>query len=183
MLVSNASTAATANAAFPLDEDLDPRGRSRAAAAAVRLGQFKVAWCGPSRRTVETAATLGIDATIDSDLRDCDYGAWSGRTLTEVAAEQPEAVAQWLSDPAMAPPGGESVLALLRRVGRWLDVHRSDTGRGLAITHAAVVRAAIVHAIGAAPESFWRIDVAPLSKTILRGQADRWSLQSAGEQL
>jgi broad specificity phosphatase PhoE len=48
------------------------------------------------------------------------------------------------------------------------------------ITHAAVIRAAIVHAIEATPQSFWRIDVAPLSCTRLSGTNGRWNLVSTG---
>jgi broad specificity phosphatase PhoE len=48
------------------------------------------------------------------------------------------------------------------------------------VTHAAVIRAAIVHAIEATPQSFWRIDVAPLSCTLLSGSESRWNLVSSG---
>jgi broad specificity phosphatase PhoE len=183
VLISHASTAAVARAAFPLDEELDPRGRVRAADAAPRLGRFDAAWCGPSRRTVETAAILGVDAVIDPELRDCDYGAWAGRTLGELEAEQPEALARWLSDPAAAPHGGESLDALLARVGGWLDRHRDDRGTGVAVTHAAVIRAAIVRALGAAPKTFWRVDIAPLSRTMLVANDDRWNVRTAGAEL
>ena len=41
---------------------------------------------------------------------------------------------------------------------------------------AAVVRAAVVHALGAPPLSVFRIDVAPLSLTTLSGGPGRWNL-------
>jgi broad specificity phosphatase PhoE len=50
----------------------------------------------------------------------------------------------------------------------------------VAITHPAVVRAAIVHALGAPPAAFWRIDVAPLSRTDLSGRDGRWNLRGIG---
>jgi hypothetical protein len=43
-----------------------------------------------------------------------------------------------------------------------------------------VIKAAIVHAIKATPESFWRIDIAPLSRTVLSGTADDWRLRALG---
>jgi broad specificity phosphatase PhoE len=38
----------------------------------------------------------------------------------------------------------------------------------------------MIHAIGAPPQSFWRIDIAPLSITHLSGDNNRWNLTSSG---
>ena len=111
-------------------------------------------------------------------LRDCDYGRWTGRALDEVQAEEPEAVAEWLRDPGAAPHGGESVVALIERVAAWLDAQKATPAKIVAVTHASVIRAAIVHAIEAGPRSFWRIDVAPLSLTRLSANNGRWTLAS-----
>jgi len=51
--------------------------------------------------------------------------------------------------------------------------------RIIVVTHATIIRAAIVHAIDATPQSFWRIDIAPLSGTRLSGTQGRWNLVSA----
>jgi broad specificity phosphatase PhoE len=66
------------------------------------------------------------------------------------------------------------------RVRRWLDSLGTRRGRIVAVTHPAVIRAAILIALDAPPKSFWRIDVAPVSRTVmhLRGQA--WTLRSTG---
>jgi broad specificity phosphatase PhoE len=39
--------------------------------------------------------------------------------------------------------------------------------QSIVVTDPAIIRAAIVHAIEATPQSFWRIDIAPLSITRL----------------
>ncbi|WP_436497662.1 histidine phosphatase family protein [Actinokineospora sp. HUAS TT18] len=168
-VVSHAATAATRLAAFPDDEpverpDIDG---SVSADTAVR---------GPESRCAQTAAALGLSAESDDRLRDCDFGRWRGRTLDEVAAAEPDAMALWLTDPAAAPHGGESLLELLDRVGSWLDAP-PEGRRTAAVTHPAVVKAMIVHALGAEPSAFWRIDIAPLSRTILRGGPGRWTLR------
>ena len=93
-------------------------------------------------------------------------------------AEEPDDVAAWLRDPAAAPHGGESLIALIERVATWLDAQAATPGRIVAVTHASVIRAAIVHAMGAAPRCFWRIDVAPLSFTRLSANNGRWTLAS-----
>ncbi len=72
------------------------------------------------------------------------------------------------------------MLALMKRVATWLDAQTATPGVIVAVTHASVIRAAILHAIEAGPRSFWRIDVAPLSLTRLNGEASRWTLASIG---
>ena len=51
-------------------------------------------------------------------------------------------------------------------------------GRVLALTHPAVMRAALIHALGASATAFWRIDVAPLSRLILSRHGGSWRLQA-----
>lgn len=180
-LVCHGATKATADARFSTDEPLAGRGAAAAAAVAgappMRADEV---WCGPARRCVETANALGLTAVSEPALRECDFGRWRGRTLTDVQAAEPDAVGLWLSDPAAAPHGGEPITDLLDRVGSWLDDRRGGALRAIAVTHASVIRAAIIHAINARPESFWRIDVAPLSQTVLRGRGDSWTLRSTG---
>jgi broad specificity phosphatase PhoE len=44
------------------------------------------------------------------------------------------------------------------------------------ITHGGVVKAAVINALGAPIEAFWRIDAAPLSVTELYCHDARWTL-------
>jgi broad specificity phosphatase PhoE len=110
-------------------------------------------------------------------LRDCDYGRWAGASLNDIAEAEPEAVALWLSDPHAAPHGGESIGALIERVAMWMDCEVPQ-GRTLAVTHTAVIRAAVIHALGAPANAFWRIDAAPLSLIELRRNERRWSFHA-----
>jgi len=204
-LVAHASTAATARAVFAGDEGLEPRGAA-AAAAATRLRRVTRTVCSPARAAVETAAALGLAATVDAGLADWDLGEWRGRALDEVAADHPAEVAAWLADPDAVPHGGEPLTALLARVAGWLaevDVVAKPAGSAgaggsaaagvsvagagsaggpavghtVAVTHAAVVRAAVVVTLGAPAAGFWRIDVAPLTATVLRGGPGRWTVR------
>jgi broad specificity phosphatase PhoE len=179
-LLCHASTDAVRRAAFPADELLDERGAAQAAAAAGSLGSFDSAWTSPALRARQTAAALGLSAQDDAALRDCDFGRWAGLRLVDLQAQEPEAVATWIADPAAAPHGGESILDVLRRVGAWLDARREDRGRAIAVTHPAVIRAAVTHVLAAPPSAFWRIDAEPLSVTDLRRNGDRWALRSTG---
>lgn len=179
-LICHASTDAVRKAMFPADEPLDRRDEAVAAELARRLPSVDRCWTSPELRTRQTAEVLKLDATSLSTLRDCDYGAWKGQTFDEVLARDPKAVDAWLHDPAAAPHGGESLLSLMQRIARWLEGEKVKDRRSILVTHATVVRAAIVHAIDATPKSFWRIDVAPLSVTRLSGKDGRWNLMSAG---
>ncbi len=177
ILVRHASTEAVRRGAFPLDESLDRHGAADATAASATIPRVDEAWCGPSRRARQTAEALGLDARVDAALDECDFGRWHGRQLADLHAEDADAVAAWMSDPAAAPHGGESIADLLDRVHAWLAARAGRGGRTLAVTHAGFIRAAIVVALGAPAQAFWRIDIAPLSHTILHERDGRWTVR------
>ena len=132
--------------------------------------------CGPEARARQTAELLGLTAHVDARLADLDCGRWRGSGLDEV---QPDQLTRWLTEPDSAPHGGESIVELIARVRGWLaDVGRTP-GRTVAFTHPAVIRAAILIALDAPPKSFWRIDIAPASRTTLHFRGMVWTLRSA----
>jgi broad specificity phosphatase PhoE len=176
-LLCHGATRATRQAAFPLDEPAEEKGLAAAAGLAGCLPLVARVVVSPARCARQTTAALGLTAVEERAVRDCDWGRWRGRTLDEVIAAEPEAAASWLADPAAAPHGGESVAMLIRRVSCWMDAG-SLSGRVLAVTHPAVVRAAVVHALGAPEQGFWRVDVPPLSLVELNRSAGRWSLRA-----
>jgi broad specificity phosphatase PhoE len=182
ILMSHAPTKAMRTASFPGDEPLDPPVPSmpEARAEIEKLGRINYALIGPEQRAAQTASALQlkVDFTVDSALRDCDYGRWTGRRINDVQAEEPEAIASWITSPEATPHGGESVADLLERVAQWLDDQGRVGARVLAVTHPTVIRAAILHAIEAPARSFWRINVEPLSIIDLRGNKGRWTLRS-----
>jgi len=177
LLVRHAPTHATHAAAFPLDEPLDARGREAAALLADALPARCEALSSPALRCRQTAeaARLGEPA-IEPELRECDFGAWAGRTLADVHAAEPDAAAAWMLDGDACPHGGESLAALAERVAGWLGRQAAADGCTVAITHGGVVKAALVHALGAPLEAFWRIDVAPLAITELHAHDGRWTV-------
>jgi broad specificity phosphatase PhoE len=180
IVICHASTAAIRGSCFPDNEPLDEHGKVSATALAGRLPNADRWLTAPELRARQTAEALGFDAAVEPALRDCDYAAWRGQSFDEVHRSEPEAVATWLRDPEATPHGGESIFSLTRRVGDWLLREQAHQQRSIVVTHSAIVRAAIVHAIGAPPQSFWRIDIAPLSITRLSGDNNRWNLTSSG---
>jgi broad specificity phosphatase PhoE len=177
-MICHASTAAVRAALFPADEPLEPLGQAQAAALPSHFGRVDVAWTGPSLRARQTAAALRLDAAVEPALRDIDLGRWAGHSLAEIEAAEPDAVRAWTREAGAAPHGGESIVALLARVAPWLDARARDDRRAVAVTHAAVMRAALVLAIDAKPLSFWRVDIAPLCRVELRAASGVWRLRS-----
>ena len=177
-LLRHGATAATRRASFPADEPLEPAALARARSLSPRIGRHDAVWSSTARCALETSEALGLVPTIVPELDDADAGAWRGRTLEDVGRTDPDALAAWMRDEAVAPPGGESLIDVLARVGRWLEEQAADGHKTLAVTHAVVIRAAVVHALMAPPAAAWRIDVAPLSRTVLHARHRRWTVRA-----
>lgn len=173
-LLAHGMTAAMSAGRFPTDEPLSDLGL-RQIDALGELRPFDRVLAGPETRTRQTAQHLGRLPLIEPALADLDYGRWRGLTLDAI---DPDDLRHWMTDPFSAGHGGESVAALLTRTDDWLRYSSRTPGRTLAITHPAVVRAAIVSVLDAPPESFWRIDITPASRTVLNFCARGWVLRT-----
>lgn len=174
-LVSHAMTDAMTAGRFPADEPLNDTGRRLVeAVAALEVAADTGQLTGPERRARQTAQLLGLQAATEPRLADLDCGRWRGEALANIGPAELEA---WLTEPSHAPHGGESIADLIARVSGWLDSLTGDTLPTVAVTHPAVIRAAILLALDAPPKSFWRIDVAPLSRTVMHFRGGRWTLR------
>jgi broad specificity phosphatase PhoE len=172
LVVAHAATSATRALVFGDSGEL-PSSEIR------RLSGRIAYWVrGPEEACEATAARLGGTAEAIGDLRECDFGAWAGRALINIASEDPSGLDAWLRDPYAAPHGGESLAQLISRVGRVLDDHHWVDGRSVAVVTALVARALLVHALGAAPEVIFRIDIAPLGRALISRSQQTWRLIS-----
>ncbi|MFJ8862329.1 histidine phosphatase family protein [Streptomyces sp. NPDC102451] len=174
--ISPAMSSSLRGARFDDGASIDADGEARAHAAAGSLPAAARVVISPSVRCRETATALGLRGAEAAELPGLDVGRWRGLSLAEVGAEEPEAVARWLADPACAPHGGESAEELLARVAQWLDASLETEGRTLAVVEPEVVRAAVTYVLGAPPAAFWRLDVPPLTATTISGRSGRWNL-------
>jgi broad specificity phosphatase PhoE len=178
-LISHAPTAATRLSAFPADESLEEPTLAKLTTLNWQPPRAHQILTAPELRTQQTAKALNLIATPTNELRDIAYGIWQGRSLADVHTEDPEAITQWLNDPISTPHKGESITTLITRVQSWLTTLTvEDANHTVAITHPAVIRAAILHTLDAPPQSFWRIDIAPLTLTDLRHNGRTWTLRS-----
>jgi broad specificity phosphatase PhoE len=182
-LICHAATAATRSAGFPADEPLlEGQGEAvkRIRAALPHAHAFL---SGSELRTRETAAMLTGDFAIDPIFRDLDCGRWRGKGLAEIQEREPESLMAWVTDIEAVPHGGESIASCIRRIADRLAGQMSAGGHSVIVTHAAVIRAAILSVLDAPRESFWKLDVQPLAVAEITSDGRRWALRSFGNLL
>ncbi len=175
-MICSAATAKTA--AFGSDLPIDERAARKLAKLADQIPRADRLFIGPSKAAGQMATAFGLAGEVLQKLRDCDYGRWTGWTLSELAAHDPEGLSSWRERPSANPHGGESLADFMARVAAWLETAGEAEGHTMAIAPAAVIRAVIVHAIEGPPESFWHIDIEPLSQTLLTRSEGQWRLRA-----
>ncbi|MFI6495605.1 histidine phosphatase family protein [Streptomyces sp. NPDC050564] len=159
------------------DAPVSERSVRRAGAGGPALPVHTMAVRARSNRCAQTADAFGLTAAVEPALRDLDLGTWCGRTVDDVAAADPDGFSAWLTDPDAAPHEGESVRQLCRRTADWLDHVAPDMGHVVAITEAAVVRAALIHALALPARAFWHLAVPPLLPVSLTWRGGHWDVR------
>jgi broad specificity phosphatase PhoE len=149
-----------------LDEPMTARGASQVHAVAERLAAppFDRVASSPLGRCLAFARAYAGERQLPLDvlasMREMYFGAWEGLTPGEAALRDPETHRLFRGTAGrVAPPDGESVPALRRRVGdgwsEWLADARG--GHRLLVTHAGVMRALLMELAGLDPAHAYRI--------------------------
>jgi probable phosphoglycerate mutase len=164
------------------DPALSAAGREQAervGAALARRGTVRAIVSSPLARTRETAgivaARLGLDVTVEEGLRETDFGAWEGLTFGEVRERHPDDLTAWLADPEARPTGGgESFAATAERVAAARDrLIAAYAGRTvLLVTHVTPIKTLVRLALGAPPESLFRMELSAASLSAIAYYAD-----------
>lgn len=181
-MICSGATAATRQGAFPADEPLEPRSQTLAKTMRGTLRRADRLWTAPALRARQTGEALALPqhASVEPLLSDQDHGRWTGKRFEDVQAEYPDAIAAWLWDPDAAPHGGESLADVARRASKTMDRLIAERGHTIVVTHASVIRTAILHVLGAPLTASWKIDIEPLSITDFRSDGRRWVLRACG---
>lgn len=162
------------------DVPLTARGRTQARAAGRRVAALRIPVAAvvtsPLVRCVQTAEALGTGASIvvDHDLVECDFGAWQGKTFVEVQQEWPAEMDGWLASTEVAPPGGESFVAVAARVRRAVARLR-ETYLGqvvVVVSHVAPIKILLRDALGAGDAFLHRMYLDPAGLSIVDLYAD-----------
>lgn len=135
-------------------------------------------YCAPEPACRETAAGTGVEPVVLGDLRGPEFGSWHGLALPQVIERDPPGLQSWLSDPAAAPHGGESLAVHLARIGALLDTGEWPARGATVIAPATTVRAACVHALGAPAQSLLHLDVVAGATARISRTRGVWRLQS-----
>ena len=161
-----------------IDLSLNPLGRKEAQA----LGDFladeslDLVISSPMQRARETAriAMGGRDVPLrlEESFVEIDIGAWEGREYAAVRSQDPDFFANWLQDPYVRIPGGESFVDVCERVKPGVEaLWRAQAQRILISGHATVNRAILAVLMGIAPEAARRFRVRNASLARLSIQA------------
>ncbi|WP_346179760.1 bifunctional RNase H/acid phosphatase [Streptomyces osmaniensis] len=164
------------------DPSLSDVGREQAervGAALARRGTVQAVVASPLTRTRETAgivaAHLGLDVTVDDGLRETDFGAWEGLTFGEVRERYADDLGAWLADPEARPTGdGESFAATATRIAATRDkLVAAYAGRTvLLVSHVTPIKTFVRLALGAPPESLFRMELSAASLSAVAYYAD-----------
>ena len=155
---------------------LTPRGEAQArllAATIARLLAPSAIYSSPLRRAHATAsaigAALGIEVTPEEALREQDFGAWENLTRAEVLARDPAGLAAWEAGEEVAPAGGETPQAVMRRVVACADALAArHPGATLVLaSHVGPIKALICAALGLPPAGAFRMWLDPASYSVV----------------
>ncbi|GEC09209.1 bifunctional RNase H/acid phosphatase [Streptomyces spinoverrucosus] len=163
----------------PALSDIGREQAERVAVALARRGTIQAVVASPLARTRETAgivaARLGLEVGIDDGLRETDFGAWEGLTFAEVHQRYPDDLSAWLASPDAEPTGGgESFAATATRIAATRDkLIAAYAGRTvLLVTHVTPIKTLVRLALGAPPESLFRMELAAASLSVVAYYAD-----------
>ena len=172
------------------DAPLDELGHRQADAAAAalasgRFGEVVAVVSSPLLRAVQTAEALGLPVLTDDRLVELDYGIYEGTPVAELPAAT---WATWQSDLDFAPPDGESLAQLGRRVREACAEWGTGIGSGgtvVLVSHVSPVKAAMAWALGVGDGVSWRshVDNASITRVQMRGDRPVLSLFNATDHL
>ena len=161
---------------------LDETGAAQAARAGERLTGVPLAAIvtSPLERCRQTAKALAaahpapIRVTTERGITECDYGAWQGRPLKELAKEKLWALVQ--SQPSAAVfPEGESMSAMqaravaaVRRIDAAVEAEHGPGAVWAAVSHGDIIKSVLADALGMHLDLFQRLHVDPASVSAIR---------------
>ncbi|MEU2477962.1 bifunctional RNase H/acid phosphatase [[Kitasatospora] papulosa] len=164
------------------DPELSATGRRQAACAAEAFaarGTVQEIVSSPLRRCRETAEAvagrLGLEVRVEDGLRETDFGLWEGLTFAEVRERHGADLTAWLASPDVAPTGGgESFAEVAERVSAARDrlIARYAGRTVLLVTHVTPIKTLVRLALGAPPESLYRMELSPASVSTVAYYAD-----------
>ena len=156
------------------DVHLSPEGMEQADALADRLSGLKLdaLYASPILRCQETAAKIaaphGLAVQTADAITELDFGNWQGATLTDLEEQDRWKWFNAFRSGARAS-GGELFLETQLRIVRFLLElkDRHEGGTVAVVSHADVIRAALLHFLGMPMDHFLRMEISPASASVV----------------
>jgi len=160
------------------DDPLSEHGQIQAAQLAEALGVFPIAavYSSPMQRTYATALRiaerLGMEVQKCDALRECGFGVWEGLSRAEILAlnsEDARYFYEWERDATLAPPGGESLVALQQRTCAGVEqlvLAHPDQSMVL-VSHVGPIKALLCTAMGVSISVSPRIFLDPATISVV----------------
>lgn len=149
-----------------LDDPLSEKGWQQMRAAVGEHCPWDLIVTSPLRRchafAEELAQRHGLPLQTEPRLREIGFGAWEGKTATELLAQDDKLLAHFWSDPLHhTPPGAEPLEQFRERVvAAWNELLAQHAGKHLLIVgHAGQIRMVIRHVLDMPLERLFRIQV------------------------
>ncbi|WP_280300736.1 bifunctional RNase H/acid phosphatase [Nocardia neocaledoniensis] len=141
-------------------------GREQAERAAKMLaakGDIAAVVTSPLQRARATAeaaaAALDVPLRVLDGLIETDFGDWEGLTFAEAAQRDPQLHTDWLGDPSMPAPGGESFDQVRERVESVRrDLVALYPGQNIVVvSHVTPIKTLLQLALGVGPSLLYRL--------------------------
>jgi broad specificity phosphatase PhoE len=133
-----------------------------------------------TRRTAEAimaAGYVGPELIVELGLIEQNLGEWQGLPHAELPARlQAPAHPFWPHAGTEKPPGGESTVEVISRVGAAMErLARTHAGRDIVVvSHGGAIRAAVAHALGIGADNALHLSIQNLSLTRMERHAEGW---------
>jgi ribonuclease H / adenosylcobalamin/alpha-ribazole phosphatase len=171
-----------------LDLPLDERGEGQARALSRRL---QVHWpftleSSPRRRARHTAGIIAaprdLPVRIVPQMDEVDFGNWSGRSFAALAADP-----QWRRwnryRSVSRTPAGDCIRDVQLRALKHFEALQAQGGTVVIVTHAEVIRAIALLAMGASIDEYTKVDIAPASVTAINVNGSGLRLECLNQQV
>jgi alpha-ribazole phosphatase len=139
-----------------------------------------------TRRTAEAIFRAGYppaDLAVEPGLIEQSLGEWQGLPHADLPAKLTlPAHAFWPLGGKEHPPGGESMVAVIARVGAALERLVTRLGGDVVVvSHGGAIRAAVAHALGIGPDNALHLSVHNLSLTRMERHRAGWRVVCVNE--
>jgi alpha-ribazole phosphatase len=149
-----------------IDDPLTDKGWEQMWRGVGGTAPWEIILSSPLLRCTQFAEALGerhnIAVIINEQLKEIGFGVWEGKTKDELKSERGDEFAAFYADPVKnTPRNAEPVSSFFLRISAVFDSIRDHhEGRHLlVVAHAGVIRAALVHAIGADTACMYRFNI------------------------